>query len=107
MLGNQHTTDCATSSFLCLQFCVLTVLCAGLSGILEEWVTCHFHCKTTLERRPTAWTPQFMIVLDSITEKLLVQLHYSAELEGRNGQDIWQKALIYLLASAASAVTGT
>jgi hypothetical protein len=48
-----------------------------------------------------------MIVLDSITEKLLVQLHYSAELEGRNGQDIWQKALIYLLASAASAVTGT
>jgi hypothetical protein len=62
------------------------------------------HCKTTPGRRPTVWTPQIMIVLDSSTEKLLVQLHNSAELVGRNGQEHWQKALTYLLASA---VTGT
>ncbi|KAG0583045.1 hypothetical protein KC19_3G104600 [Ceratodon purpureus] len=73
--------------------------------ILEDWITCHFHCKTTLEVRPTAWTTQFMIALDSITAKLLEQLHCSAESEGQKGQDIWQKALVHLLASATSAIT--
>jgi hypothetical protein len=75
--------------------------------ILEEWVTCHFHCKTTLEGRPSVWTSQFMIALDSITDKLLKQLRCSGELDTHDGQDIWQKALVHLLASASSAVPGT
>jgi hypothetical protein len=77
-----------------------------MPGILEAWVTCHFHCKTILEGRPTAWTSQFTIVLDSVTDKLLQQLECSTELDTHDGQDVWQKALVHLLASASSAVPG-
>jgi len=48
-----------------------------------------------------------MIALDSITDKLLKQLECSAELDTHDRQDIWQKALVHLLASASSAVPGT
>ncbi|XP_024379946.1 protein MULTIPOLAR SPINDLE 1 isoform X2 [Physcomitrium patens] len=72
--------------------------------ILEEWVTSHFHCKSTLEGRPNAWTSQIMIMLDSITEKLLEQLQPSAELDAHDGLDIWQKALVHLLASTSSTI---
>lgn len=45
-----------------------------------------------------------MIMLDSITEKLLEQLQPSAELDAHDGLDIWQKALVHLLASTSSTI---
>jgi len=47
-----------------------------------------------------------MIVLDSITGKLLQNLERSAKLDTQDDQDLWQKALVHLLASASSAVPG-